>query len=364
MYIKDVIDYLESWAPKAYQESYDNSGLIVGDKNQAVSGVLVCLDSTEDVVQEAVDKNCNLVVAHHPIIFSGLKSLTGKNYIERTIIKAIKHDIAIYAIHTNLDNVIDGVNRKIGEKLDLQNLQILRPKTDVLKKLITFVPKAHLETVRNALFSAGAGHIGNYDACSFSSEGEGTFRGGENTDPYVGEKGKIHAEVEFKLEVIAPNAVLSEVLNALLESHPYEEVAYDLIPLNNTYHNIGSGMIGELSKEVSEKDFLSHVKRTMKAGVVRHTEFLQKPIKKVAFCGGSGSFLLEAAKAKKADVFITADYKYHQFFDADNEILIADIGHFESEQFTIELIAHQLTKKFTKFAVHLTEVNTNPVNYF
>lgn len=363
MYIKEVIDYLESWAPKAYQESYDNSGLIVGDKNSEITGVLVCLDSTEEIVDEAINKGCNLIIAHHPIVFSGLKTFTGKDYIERTVIKAIKNDIAIYAIHTNLDSVSDGVNRKIGEKLGLKNLQILAPKTNLLKKLITFVPNDHLEKVRNALFSSGAGKIGNYDQCSFNSEGKGTFRAGENTDPFVGEKGTLHTESETRLEVVLTNDKLPPILSALFESHPYEEVAYDVISLDNRQTEIGSGMIGELTEESSEETFLNFVKNTMESGVIRHTNLLERPIKKVAFCGGSGSFLLNQAKAKGADVFITADYKYHQFFDADGEILIADIGHFESEQFTIELIGDYLTKKFTKFAVRLTEVNTNPVNY-
>lgn len=363
MHIKEVIDYLESWAPKAYQESYDNSGLIVGDKNAELTNVLVCLDSTEAVIDEAIEKNCNLVVAHHPIVFSGLKSLTGKNYIERTIIKAIKNDIAIYAIHTNLDSVSDGVNWKIGEKLGLKNLEILSPKQNMLKKIVTFVPVSHVEKVRMALFSAGAGSIGGYDQCSFGVEGEGTFRAGGNADPFVGEQGKLHVESETRIEVIVSNDKLSNVLLALQESHPYEEVAYDIFPLSNQHNQVGSGMIGELENVTTELEFFNFVKIAMQTSSIRYTNLLHKPIKKIAFCGGSGSFLLNQAKAKGADLFITADYKYHQFFDADGEIVIADIGHFESEQFTIELIADYLTKKFTKFAVRLTEVNTNPVNY-
>lgn len=363
MDIKEVIEHLESWAPKVYQESYDNSGLIVGDKNQSITGILVCLDSTEDVVDEAIKKNCNLIVAHHPIVFSGLKTFTGKDYIERTVIKAIKNDIAIYAIHTNLDNVSSGVNRKIGEKLGLKNLQILASKTTLLKKLITFVPNEHLENVRESLFSSGAGEIGDYDQCSFTSEGKGTFRGNENTSPFVGSKEERHTEAETKLEVILTKNILPAVINSLLKAHPYEEVAYDVLSLENKHQNIGSGMVGELPEELSEKDFLNFVKKTMKSGVVRHTNLLEKSVKRVAFCGGSGSFLLNQAKASGADVFITSDYKYHQFFDADGDILIADIGHFESEQYTIELIADHLMKKSTKFAVHLTETNTNPVNY-
>ena len=362
MYIKDVIQHLESLAPKSYQENYDNSGLIVGDKNAEIKGILVCLDSIEAVIDEAIRKKCNLVVAHHPIIFSGLKSLTGKNYIERTIIKAIKNDVAIYAIHTNLDNVLSGVNSYLANKIGLRNAQILAPKHDLLQKLAVFVPKAHVEQVKTALFSAGAGEIGKYKHCSFSSEGLGTFMATEGTSPHVGDIGKTHTEPEFKLEVVFPKHIQSNVINALLQAHPYEEVAYDIYKLENAFNQVGSGMIGEVD-ETEELTFLKSLKTNLPTNCVRHTQLLGKKVKKVAVCGGSGSFLLPEAIAQGADVFVTADFKYHQFFDADNQIVIADVGHFESEQTTIQLIADWINEKFPRFAVHLTEMNTNPVNY-
>lgn len=362
--IKDVMGYLEEWAPKGLQESYDNSGLIVGDAGQQVSGALICLDSIEEVIDEAIRLGCNLVIAHHPIVFSGLKSITGRTYIERTIIKAIKNDVAIYAIHTNLDNVATGVNKEIADRIGLEKVSILSPKNEQLTKLVVFVPQDDAPGVREAMFKAGAGQIGDYDQCSFNTEGVGTFRAGDETNPHVGEKGQQHHEQEIRVETIVPNYRLRPVLSQMIEAHPYEEVAYDLYPLKNSLNTIGSGMIGDLPAEEDMMDFLVRVKFLFGAGTIRHTAIPEKnKVKRVAVCGGSGSFLLGAAKAGKADVFITSDYKYHQFFDADGAIVIADIGHFESEQFTIELIGQKLTEKFTTFAVHFTEVDTNPVNY-
>jgi dinuclear metal center YbgI/SA1388 family protein len=361
--IKDVTDYLESIAPLAYQESYDNSGLITGNHNMTLTGVLICLDSTEDVITEAIDNNCNLVIAHHPIIFSGLKKITGRNYVERTIVKAIKNDIAIYAIHTNLDNVHNGVNAMIAKKLGLVNTAILQPKKGLLSKLVTFVPDQYAEKVRLALFNSGGGSIGNYDECSFNMTGTGTFRPGNGSNPFTGKIGERQHEKEERVEIIFESHSQSKILQALFESHPYEEIAYDIYKLDNQYQLIGSGMTGELNEPQDEMTFLKHVKTTMKAGSLRHTPLLGKPVKKIAICGGSGSFLLPDAIGASADVFITADFKYHQFFDADKKIVIADIGHYESEQFTIEMIKTLISEKFSTFAVRLTEVKTNPVQY-
>ncbi len=361
--IKNIADYLESIAPLSYQESYDNSGLITGNPDTEVKGVLICLDSTEAVIHEAIQTGCNLVIAHHPIIFSGLKKITGKNYVERTILLAIKNDIAIYAIHTNLDNVTNGVNKMIGDKLGLINLQILSPKSSLLRKLVTFCPLEDAPGVRDALFQAGAGNIGNYDECSFNMEGQGTFRGNEASNPTKGKKGERHLENEIRIETIFEYHKQNTILKALIKSHPYEEVAYDIFPLLNEFRQIGSGMVGELPENQSEMSFLKHVKETMKAGIIRHTSLLSKPVKKVAICGGSGSFLINEAIFSGAQVFITADYKYHQFFDSEEKIVIADIGHYESEQFTKDLIKTLILEKFSTFAVRLTEVNTNPVHY-
>lgn len=364
MKIKDITNYIEQIAPLNYQESYDNSGLIVGDAQKEVTKVLLCLDSIESIVDEAIEKKCELIIAHHPIVFSGLKKFNGKNYIERVVIKAIKHDIAIYACHTNLDNVFSqGVNEKIANKLNLQNIKILAPKKGLLKKLSTFVPIKNQEEIRNAIFNAGAGHIGNYDQCSFNNEGTGTFRALENTNPHVGTIGKQHQEKEIKIEVIFPGYIENKVISALIKTHPYEEVAYDIIQLQNTNLQIGSGMIGELQNPINTIDFLTSLKTTMNTACVRYTNPHKKEIKTVALCGGAGSFLLNNAMAQQADVFITGDYKYHQFFDAEDRIVIADIGHYESEQFTIDLFQEVLEKQFKTLKIVKTSVNTNPVNY-
>jgi len=363
MKLKELVGFLENMVPLSMQESYDNCGLIVGDKNQEITGVLVALDCIESIVDEAIQKKCNVIVAHHPIVFKGLKSLVGKNYIERTVLKSIKNDIAIYAIHTNLDNYRWGVNFEIGNRIGLKNLQILAPKDHVLQKLAFFVPNDQLSEVRNALFELGAGGIGNYDQCSFNSEGEGTFRALKGANPFVGKQGELHREKETRVEIIVSSHQINVVVNKLCEVHPYEEVAYDIYPLANVNFHEGAGMVGELPEAMDEKAFLEKIKTTFKCGVIRHTALRNKKIQKVAFCGGSGIFLLPFAKRAKADIYITADVKYHEFFDAENDILLADIGHYESEQFTIDLLCDILIKKFTTFAVHLTKMNTNPINY-
>ncbi|MDA8714636.1 Nif3-like dinuclear metal center hexameric protein [Flavobacteriales bacterium] len=364
MKIQEVIEFLEEWAPLQFQESYDNSGLLVGDCNWDITGVLVCVDSIENIIDEAIQKNCNMVVAHHPILFTGLKSITGKTYVERTIIKAIKNDIAIYAIHTNLDNIKTGVNQEIANRIGLVNQDILVNKKNMLSKVTVYVPIQYADVVRTAMFNAGAGHISDYDQCSFNSEGVGTFRALEGTNPYMGEIGILQKEPEIGIEVVVRKAGIRKLLNAVDSAHPYEEVAYDLVALDNESPEVGSGILGELKTPAEPLPFLQKIKTVFNAGVIRYTAINEnKKIKKVAVCGGSGSFLLNAAIAQNADIFITADYKYHQFFDADSNIVIADIGHFESEQYTTDLIVRKLKEKFSTFAVHFTEVSTNPVNY-
>ena len=362
MKVKDVINYLDSIAPLQLQEDYDNSGLIIGSKEDKVNGVLVCLDCIESIVEEAINCNCNLIVVHHPILFAGLKKINGANYIERTIIKAIKNNINIYAIHTNLDNVIMGVNGKIADKLKLINRKILSPKQDQFLKLAVFVPLKDAEKVRKAVFEAGAGYIGNYSNCSFNVQGKGSFKGEHDSNPVIGKKGKMHFEDELKIEVILPAYKKDQVIENMINQHPYEQVAFDLYPIKNDF-DIGSGLIGELEKEMEPLLFLNNLKKVMQTECIRYTSLDKKKIKTVAVCGGSGSFLLTKAIQNKADIFISSDFKYHQFFDADNQIVIADIGHFESEQFTIELIADRLKENFSNFAIRLTDVNTNPINY-
>ncbi len=364
MKIKEITSYLEFLAPLSSQASYDNSGLIVGNADTVVTSALICLDSTEAIVDEAIEKGCNLIIAHHPIVFSGIKKLNGKNYIERTVIKAIQNNIAIYAIHTNLDNYRYGVNYEIGKRLQLEDLRILSPSPNTLCKLIVFVPETHSNEVREALFLAGAGTIGNYNECSFEEKGTMTFKPLEEADPFEGEIGIRTEGNEKKIEVLVSAHKLNAALTAMRSAHPYEEIAYDILPLKNHNEYEGSGMYGKLSQPMDEIDFLTLLKKEFNCGIIRHTSLLGRPIRTVAFCGGSGSFLLNDAKRVKADIFITGDYKYHDFFDAEEQIIIADIGHFESEQFTTNLLADILKKKFPTFATHLTGVKTNPINYF
>ncbi|MEZ0486853.1 Nif3-like dinuclear metal center hexameric protein [Fibrella aquatica] len=362
--IRDLTRYLDAWAPPAYQESYDNAGLIVGDPNVPVTGVLVSLDATEAIVDEAIARGCNLIVAHHPIVFKGLKKLNGKNYVERTVIKAIKNDIAIFAAHTNLDSVVGGVNYHIASRLGLTNVQILAPKAQTLSKLVAYVPEADLQNVLTALYEAGAGQIASYDHCSFRVGGTGTFRPLNGASPVVGEVGKDETVSEQRLEVLLPTYLESTVVGALKQAHSYEVPAYDLYALNNINQTVGSGAVGDLSEPMNETDWLNHLRYSMNASVIRHTAPRNKPVSRVAVCGGSGSFLLPAAIRAGADVFVTADYKYHEFFDADGQTIICDIGHYESEVFTKDLIAQHLRQKFTTFAVILADTDTNPVRYF
>lgn len=364
MIVKDVINHLEELAPLHYAEDFDNVGLLVGDKHATVTGILVTLDTLEAVVDEAISKNCNLIVSFHPIIFKGLKSITGKTYVERTVQKAIKNDIAIYAIHTALDNALTGVNDIICNTLGLINKRILIPQKGTIKKLTTYVPKAHAANLRNELFKAGAGNIGNYDNCSFNSDGTGTYRGNEDSNPTIGEKGKVHEEEETQISVTFNKHVEGRLLNSLFTHHPYEEVAFEVTTLDNYDQNIGIGMVGELEKPIEVKDFLEFVKGKMQASCIRHSSIHKSVIKKVAVLGGSGSFAISAAKQAGADILVTADLKYHDFFSAENDIIVADIGHYESEQFTKNYLVDYLSKKITNFAVVLSTTNTNPVKYF
>jgi len=364
MTIRDIITYLETVAPIGYQESYDNAGLILGNSESNISSALITLDITEAVIDEAIEHGCELIISHHPILFKGLKRINGKTYVERCVIKAIKNDIAIYAAHTNLDSIINGVNSKIGEKIGLINTRILAPAKDLLLKLVTFVPENHLDKVREAVFNAGAGNIGNYDKCSYNIEGSGTFRGNDNANPFVGTKGEFHTEKETRFETALPKHLKNKVVKALLEAHPYEEVAYDLYALENELPNVGAGMIGELPFAEDEGDFLSRLLEIFDCRVIRHTSLLSKPVRKVAVCGGAGSFLLSKAIVEGSDIFITGDFKYHDFFDTENKIVVADIGHYESEQFTKEVFHELLIKKFPNFALRLSEIKTNPVSIF
>jgi dinuclear metal center YbgI/SA1388 family protein len=364
MRIKDVTTYLESIAPREYQEAYDNAGLITGNSSDDVTGIIVSLDCTEAVVQEAIDTGANLIVAHHPIIFKGLKKLTGSNYVERTVIKAIRNNIAIYAIHTNLDNVHNGVNRKIGEMIGLQNLMVLAPKSNNLVKLVTFIPKESAEKVLEALHEAGAGQIGNYKNCSFRQEGVGSFMPTGDANPNIGSLDLLELVNETRIEVIFPSHLEGRVMKALRETHPYEEVAFYLTPLSNENQEVGSGMVGDLPEAMEPLEFLKRLKSSMELNIIRHTPLLNKKVKRNAVCGGAGSFLLPKAIQAGADALVTSDFKYHEFFDADGKIIIADIGHYESEVYTKDLLKEILTKKFPTFAINFSKTVTNPISYF
>ncbi len=348
MKIKKLISFLETIAPPVYQESYDNSGLIVGNPDEEIRGVLICLDSTEEILDEAFELGCNLIIAHHPIVFKGLKRFTGKTYVERVVMDAIKNDIAIYAIHTNLDNVYSkGVNAKIAEKLGLINTRILAPKKE-MRKLTAYVDPNFSEEVRNSIHNAGAGYLNSSIGQSHASLGVSNI---ETT------------KAEVRLDFIFPLDLERKIMQAFFRSYPIENPPYEIIALENANNGIGAGMIGDLEEPIAESVFLKKLKRKMKAGVVRHTKLRNKRVRKVAVCGGSGGFLLKDAIRQNADVFVTADYKYHEFFDADGDIVIADVGHYESEQYTIELLHEIISQKFSIFAAHCTKVNTNPVKY-
>ncbi|ARV07798.1 Nif3-like dinuclear metal center hexameric protein [Polaribacter sp. SA4-10] len=363
MIIKDITNYIEELAPLSYAEDFDNVGLLVGNYQTEITNILVTLDTLEETVDEAIAKNCNLIISFHPIIFGGLKKLNGNSYVERTVLKAIKNDIAIYATHTALDNSKNGVSAKMSEVLGLENTKILIPKKGIIKKLTTFVPSTKAADLRNSLFEAGAGNIGNYDQCSFNIEGRGTYRGNENSNPVIGEKGKIHTEKETRISIVFESKNEAKILKSLHDNHPYEEVAYEIITTENIHQNIGMGMIGELPTAMEEKEFLLFLKQTMNTECVRYSELIHNKIKKVAVLGGSGSFAISNAIRAGADAYVSADFKYHEFFKAENSILLADIGHYESEQFTKNLLVDYLTKKFTNFAVILSEKSTNPIYY-
>jgi dinuclear metal center YbgI/SA1388 family protein len=364
MLVKEIVKALEDLAPLSLQEPYDNAGLVVGSMEQEVKAVLLCLDVTGKVLEEARIKGAGLVISHHPVIFGKLNKLTGETYTERIVLRAVRNEISLYSAHTNIDNVIGGVNTRIAEKIGLKKNEILSPSAGLLRKLVVFVPLSHAAEVRGAIFEAGAGHIGKYDQCSFNVEGEGSFRGAEDTNPFTGKPGSIHYEKELRVETIFPSFLEGIIIKKMKQAHPYEEVAYDIYPLENRYEGFGTGMIGTLDKPLDPLDFLEHLRDIFGSKSIRHTEILNRKLSRIALCGGSGSFLTGLAKQRGADIFISGDFKYHDFFHADEKMMIADIGHHESEQFTLEIFHELITKKFPNFAVHFSDVNTNPIHYF
>jgi dinuclear metal center YbgI/SA1388 family protein len=363
MYIKDILNEIEQYAPPALQEGYDNAGIQTGDAGLPARGALLCLDVTEAVVDEAVRKGCNLIISHHPLVFKPVKSLTGRTYIERCIIKACKHDIVVYAAHTNLDNAVRGINHHLGQLIGLRHMRILSPQQNALLKLVTFVPSAYAGTVRDALFHAGAGHIGHYDSCSFNQEGEGTFRAGEDCRPFCGEPGKLHHEKEVRIETVVPAFRKNAVTYALLSAHPYEEPAFDFYPLSNTWNMAGSGITGELPEKEEAFSFLLRIKKLLQASSIRHSAITGKHVRRVALCSGSGAFLIPGAIASGADIFITGEARYNDFYDVEDKILLAVVGHYESEICTKDIFHKIISEKFPTFALHLSNVNSNPVKY-
>ena len=363
MIVKDVIDHLDEFAPLCYAEEFDNVGLIIGDYNQKVKGILVTLDSTEIVVEEAIKKKCNLIISFHPIIFNDLKSITKKNYVDRVIHKAIKNDIAIVAIHTALDNSIIGVNSTICKRLKIKDSKILIPKEKTIKKLTTYIPYKNVERLKSEIFKIGGGSIGKYENCSFSYEGMGSFKGNEQSSPKIGEKLKFTEVKEICVNITFLKHLEQRIINVLKDNHPYEEIAYEIITLDNYNQNIGMGMIGNLDKPMQENNFISFVKKQMKSSSIKHSKRLGKKIQKVAVLGGSGSFGIENAINSGADAYVTSDLKYHDYFRAEDKLLLLDIGHYESEQFTKKLMFDFLTKKIPNFAIVLSKTNTNPIKY-
>jgi dinuclear metal center YbgI/SA1388 family protein len=363
MKIQEILNILEAWAPKAYAEDFDNTGLLVGNAHQKCTGALITLDTLPETILEAKSKNCNLIISFHPIIFKGLKRLTGSDYVEQTVLEAIKNDICIYALHTALDNHIEGVSFGIARQLGLKNRQLLLPKKNTIKKLTTYVPQQHAETLLESLHAVGAGQIGSYDRCSFSNTGTGAFRGDQSSNPTLGKAGQDEKVSEVQLHLVYKKHLEADVLKALFASHPYEEIAYEITPLDNVNQKIGMGMVGQLEAPLTPEDFLAFVHQKMLTGPLRHSRLPKKNIKKVAVLGGSGSFAIAQAKAQGADAYVTADLKYHDFFQGDTTFLLVDIGHYESEQFTKNLILDFLNKKIPNFAFALAQ-STNPVNYF
>ena len=363
MKIKELVSALERFAPLPLQDGFDNAGLQIGLTDAEATGALLCLDVTEAVLDEAIALGCNLVISHHPLIFKGYKSITGKDYVERCILKAIRNDMVLYAAHTNLDNAKGGVNYKIAEKIGLKHLQVLEPKRNSLLKLVTFVPTEQAERVRKALFAAGCGNIGGYDSCSYNLKGEGTFRAGENTHPFCGSIGELHREEEVRIETILPSYKKGEVVRALLSAHPYEEPAFDLYPLENEWTQAGAGIVGELETPETELEFLKRIKKIFEVECVKHNRLTGREIQKVALCGGAGAFLIPQAIRSGADIFITGEIKYHDYFGHEDEILLAEIGHYESEQYTKEIFYSIIRDLFPNFALHLSKINTNPIKY-
>lgn len=362
MQVKDFTSIIETYAPPGLQEDYDNAGLICGNPDNEVHSILLTTDVTEAVIDEAIAGGHNLIISHHPLTLQGFKNIVPDNYTKRCLVKAVKHDLNLYSAHTNMDAVANGVSGKMADKLHLIRREVLQP-AGKLFSLTFYTPAKDAEKVRDAVLNTGAGNIGNYSRCSFSATGQGTFLAGAGTHPYAGEVGRLHTEAEIRTEITVPEHLLNASIRALVNAHPYEEPVWNAVCLNNTNPETGFGIIGDLEAETDSLEFLHYLKDTFHCGVIRHTDICKSRIKRVAVCGGSGAFLTRTAVSRQADIYITGDYKYHDFFNSEDKIIIADIGHYESEQFTKDIFYELVTKKISKFAVQFSKVKTNPINY-
>lgn len=363
MKILDVIKYLDQLIPAGYQESYDNCGLQVGDTSAEITGALISLDLTEAVVDEAVETRSNLIVTHHPFIFGGLKHIDADSPAGRIIYKLIRNGIAVYSAHTSLDKLSNGVSAQLAKRLGLCNLRILAPDSDSLKQLVVYCPKEQSQQLKDALYAAGAGNIGNYRHCSYSVNGTGTFEPLQGANPFVGTVGSETYTSEERIEMVYPKAFENKIVSALKANHPYETPAYSLIPLSNANPDVGLGIVGELPEDVEIETFIETVKQTVGIPVVRHSELCRKKVRTVALCGGAGAEFIGTAVAQNADIYLTSDIKYHDFQKATGHIVLADIGHYESEQFAKEFFYDKLSEKFRIFAIRIAKTETNFVGY-
>ncbi len=368
MIVNDVIKYLEGWAPKETAWQKDNTGLQIGATESKIKNIFLCLELTEIALSEAVEKNCNFIITHHPFIFQPLKKIDITNDKNSKLIeKIIKNDITLYSFHTNLDFTKNGVSFALAKKLDLKNISFLENQESNQFKLVVFVPGNNLNEVLDAIFNSGGGKIGEYEKCSFQVPGKGTFEGSENSNPAIGKAQNFEKVDEIRLEILIDSWNLKKVISAMIEAHPYEEPAFDVYPLQNKNVNFGFGAIGNLENSLSENDFLNFVKEKLNLINLRFVKGKSGSIKKVAVCGGSGSDLLKQAILQKADAFITADVKYHTFHDAEDEILLIDAGHYETEILVFDEVKTKLEKLILKYnsdsEIFVFSQSTNPVRY-
>ena len=375
--VADLTAALETLAPPALQMAYDNSGLLVGEPDTEITGVLITLDCLEATVEEAIDTGCNVIVAHHPIVFGGLKRLTGRTYVERVVMRALRAGVALYAIHTNLDSVLaQGVSGRLAAKLGLRGVTTLQPTAGALQKLAVYVPAdpaGLVDRVAAAMWAAGAGQIGHYDEASFRTAGTGTFRPLAGAEPAIGSApavdgtgaaGDREAVSEHKLEVVVPRVLAKAVLRAARAAHPYEEMAYDLYDVAGAHPDYGMGAVGDLHTDMAYDAWLDYLCARLELTGLKVTADTGRPIRRVAVCGGSGASLLGAARASGAQAFVTADFKYHEFFDAEGELVVCDVGHYESERHTTQLLYEYISTRFGTFAARMTQLDTNPARLY